>query len=143
MEYILLLIIGVCSGIIGALVGLGGGAILVPATLFIGLTLGMMPEITPQKVVGLSVIMMIATGLASTLSYMKSKTVDYKSGFIFFLGSVPGTILGAYINKGIDLPSFNLYFGILLIILAIILLIRDHVKPVQWFIKHGQTTYFL
>ncbi len=137
MEYILLLIIGVCSGIIGALVGLGGGAILVPATLFIGLTLGMMPEITPQKVVGLSVIMMIATGLASTLSYMKSKTVDYKSGFIFFLGSVPGTILGAYINKGIDLPSFNLYFGILLIILAIILLIRDHVKPVQWFIKHG------
>ncbi len=142
MEYILLLIIGVCSGIIGALVGLGGGAILVPATLFIGLTLGMMPEITPQKVVGLSVIMMIATGLASTLSYMKSKTVDYKSGFIFFLGSVPGTILGAYINKGIDLPSFNLYFGILLIILAIILLIRDHVKPVQWFIKHGQKHTF-
>lgn len=137
MEFILLVIIALCSGIIGALVGLGGGAILVPATLFIGLNLGMIPDLTPQKVVGLSVIMMIFTGLASTISYMKSKTVDYKSGFIFFAGSVPGTILGAWINKGLDLPSFNLYFGILLIILSIILLVRDKIKPVQWFVKNG------
>lgn len=142
MEYVLLAVIGLCSGVIGALVGLGGGAILVPATLFVGLTLGMIPDITPQKVVGLSVVMMIATGLASTLSYMKSKTVDYKSGFIFFIGNIPGTILGAYVNKGIDLPSFNLYFGILLIILAIILLIRDYLKPVQWFVKHGKKQTF-
>ena len=143
MEYILLAIIGLCSGVIGALIGLGGGVILVPATLFIGLTLGMIPDLTPQKVVGLSVVMMIATGLASTLSYMKSKTVDYKSGLIFFIGSGPGTILGAYINKGIDLPSFNLYFGILLIILAIILLIRDHIKPLQWFVNHGEKQTFI
>ena len=79
--------------------------------------------------------MMIFTGLASTLSYMKSKTVDYKSGFIFFIGSIPGTILGAWVNKGLDLPSFNLYFGILLIILSIILLVRDKLKPVKWFVK--------
>ena len=47
---------------------------------------------------------MIATGLVSMRPYMKSKTVDLSSGIIFFLGSAPGTILGAYINKGIDLP---------------------------------------
>lgn len=137
MVFILLVIIALCSGIIGALVGLGGGAILVPATLFIGLTLGMIPDMTPQKVVGLSVIMMIFTGLASTLSYMKSKTVDYKSGFIFFIGSIPGTILGAWVNKGLDLPSFNLYFGIFLIVISMILLVRDKLKPVGWFLKNG------
>ena len=97
----------------------------------------MIPDITPQKVVGLSVVMMIFTGLASTLSFMKSKTVDYKSGFIFFIGSIPGTMLGAWVNKGLDLPSFNLYFGILLIILATILLVRDRLKPVKWFVKNG------
>lgn len=137
MVFILLVIIALCSGVIGALVGLGGGAILVPATLFIGLTLGMIPDMTPQKVVGLSVIMMIFTGLASTLSYMKSKTVDYKSGFIFFIGSIPGTILGAWVNKGLDLPSFNLYFGIFLIVISMILLVRDKLKPVGWFLKNG------
>jgi uncharacterized membrane protein YfcA len=142
MEFILLVVIALLAGLIGSLVGLGGGVVLVPATLYIGFNLGMIPDITPQKVVGLSVVMMIFTGLASTLSYMKSKTVDYKSGFIFFIGSIPGTILGAWVNKGLDLPSFNLYFGILLIILSIILLVRDKLKPVKWFVKNGMQQEF-
>ncbi|MFJ8088439.1 sulfite exporter TauE/SafE family protein [Lysinibacillus sp. NPDC095746] len=142
MEFFVLAIIALLSGIIGSLVGLGGGIILVPATLYVGLNLGMIPDITPQKVVGLSVVMMIFTGLASTLSYMKSKTVDYKSGWIFFIGSIPGTMLGAWVNKGLDVPSFNLYFGILLIILATILLVRDRLKPVEWFVKNGMQQEF-
>ncbi|MBK3496156.1 sulfite exporter TauE/SafE family protein [Viridibacillus sp. YIM B01967] len=142
MEYILIAIIGLFSGAVGALVGLGGGVILVPATLFVGLSLGFIPDLTPQKVVGLSVVMMIFTGLASTLSYMKTKTVDYKSGAIFFAGSIPGTILGAWVNRGLDLPSFNLYFGILLIILATILIVRDKLKPVKWFVEHGTKRTF-
>jgi uncharacterized membrane protein YfcA len=92
MEYILLALVGLFSGIVGALVGLGGGVILVPATLYLGGSIGLIPGITPQNVVGLSVVMMIFTGLASTLTYMKAKTVDYRSGLIFFVGSIPGTI---------------------------------------------------
>ncbi|WP_431027686.1 sulfite exporter TauE/SafE family protein [Lysinibacillus sp. LZ02] len=137
MEFLLLFVIATVSGVIGALVGLGGGVILVPATLFVGMNLGLIPNITPQTVVGLSVIMMIFIGMASTMSYMKSGTVDFKTGFIFFAGSIPGTILGAWVNKGLDLPSFNLYFGILLIIIATILIFRDKLKPVKWFVEHG------
>lgn len=143
MVYVLLLIIGICSGIVGALVGLGGGVVLVPATLFIGVTLGMIPDLTPQLVVGLSAVMMIFTGLSSTLSYMNAKIVDYRSGFIFFIGSIPGTIVGANVNKGLDLPSFNIYFGIFLIVLSIILLVRDKLKPIEWFVKRGTQRQFI
>ena len=108
MVYLILAALSSFSGVVGALVGLGGGVILVPATIFIGIDLGLIDGITPQTVVGLSVIMMIFTGLGSTLSFMKMKTVDFKSGFIFFIGSAPGTIIGAFINKRLDLPSFNL-----------------------------------
>ncbi|MCG7336034.1 sulfite exporter TauE/SafE family protein [Sporosarcina sp. ACRSM] len=142
MEFVILAVIGLAAGIVGALVGLGGGIILVPATLFFGINLGMIGGITPQSVVGLSVVMMIFTGLSSTLAYMKTKTIDYRSGFIFFAGSVPGTILGAYVNKGLDLPSFNLYFGILLIILSTLLLVRKYLKPVSWFVNHGKQRSF-
>lgn len=142
MEWILLVAAGLFSGIVGALVGLGGGVILVPAVLFFGTTLGMVSNITPQSVVGLSVVMMIFTGLSSTLSYMKTKTVDFRSGFIFFIGSIPGTILGAWVNKGLDLPSFNLYFGILLIILSTLLLVRNRLKPVRWFVENGKKRTF-
>ncbi|HWK23536.1 MAG TPA: sulfite exporter TauE/SafE family protein [Ureibacillus sp.] len=142
MEYLLLAIIALASGILGSLVGLGGGVILIPSTLFIGINLGYFPEITPQRVVGLSVIMMIFIGLSSTLSYMKTKQVDFKSGLIFFIGSIPGTMLGAWLNRGLDLPSFNLYFGIFLVLLSILLFVRDKLKPIQWFVKHGKKTKF-
>lgn len=142
MSFFVLAIIAFTAGVVGALVGLGGGVILVPATLFVGVNLGLIDGITPQSVVGLSVIMMIFTGLGSTLTNMKSKTVDFQSGFIFFIGSIPGTLLGAFVNKGLNLPSFNLYFGILLIILATLLLVRDYLKPVTWFVNHGKPRLF-
>ncbi|RHW36799.1 sulfite exporter TauE/SafE family protein [Lysinibacillus yapensis] len=142
MEYLLLALIAAAAGIVGSLVGLGGGVVLIPATLFIGVNLGMFPEITPQTVVGLSVVMMIFTGLSSTLSYMKNKQVDFKSGFIFFIGSIPGTILGAWLNKFLNLPSFNLYFGLFLVFISILLVVRDKLKPIHWFVNHGTKREF-
>ncbi|AIY04910.1 hypothetical protein Plano_0945 [Planococcus sp. PAMC 21323] len=143
MVFIVMAVVGVLSGILGALIGLGGGVILVPALLFMGTSFAFFPELSPQKIVGLSVIMMIFTGLSSTLAYMKVRTVDYKSGFIFFAGSAPGTIVGAFINKNLDLPSFNLYFGILLVFLSILLLLRDRLKAVRWFVDNGRKTTFI
>lgn len=143
MDMIIFFIIAVCSGIVGALVGLGGGIIFVPVTLFLVSSFDFLPELTPQKVVGLSVLMMIFTGLSSTISYNKAKLIDYKSGLIFFIGSVPGTILGAYLNKGLDLPSFNLYFGILMIFLSALLMVRDRLKSIQWFVNHGTKRTFV
>lgn len=142
MEFVLIAIVGLLAGIVGALIGLGGGVILVPAMLFLGTSLTFFPELSPQKIVGLSVIMMIFTGLSSTLSYIKVKTVDYRSGIIFFIGSAPGTIVGAFVNKGLDLPSFNLYFGILLVFLSILLLVRDKLKAVHWFVENGKNYTF-
>ncbi len=142
MEFVLLAMVGLLSGIVGALIGLGGGVILVPAMLFLGATVAFFPELSPQQIVGLSVIMMIFTGLSSTLSYMKVKTVDYRSALIFFAGSAPGTIVGAFVNKGLDLPSFNLYFGILLVFLSILLLVRNKLKAVHWFVENGKKNTF-
>ena len=136
MEYAFLTLIGVLSGITGALIGLGGGVILVPALL------AFYPELSPQRVVGLSVIAMIFTGLSSVLSYLKVKTVDYRSGFIFFAGSAPGTVIGAFVNQGLDSAAFNLYFGILLVGLSALLLLRGRLKPVEWFISHGRERIF-
>lgn len=143
MEFIILFFVAILAGVVGALVGLGGGAILIPITLILASATTLLPDITAQTVVGLSAVMMIFTGLSSTISYGKTKQVDYKSGLIFFVGSVPGTILGAWVNKGLDLPSFNLYFGILLIVLGTILIIRDRLKPVKWFMANGTKREFI
>ena len=142
MEFVLMALVGLLAGIVGALIGLGGGVILVPALLFLGTSYAFFPELSPQKIVGLSVVMMIFTGLSSTLAYMKVKTVDYRSAFVFFLGSAPGTIVGAFINKSMDVPSFNLYFGLLMVFLSVLLMVRNKLPAVRWFVEHGKTYSF-
>ncbi|GKV69971.1 UPF0721 transmembrane protein [Sporosarcina sp. NCCP-2716] len=142
MEYVLLIAIGMLSGVVGSLVGLGGGTIFVPVTLLVGIDLGWIPHVTPQTVVGMSVIMMVFNGLSSTMYHLKAKTVDYRSGLIFFAGSIPGTIIGAFFNRGLDLSSFNIYFGLLLIFLAALLLVNKYLKPIRWFVDHGKQITF-
>ncbi|KUP05281.1 membrane protein [Bacillus coahuilensis m2-6] len=129
MEWIVLVFIGLFAGALGALAGLGGGVIIVPALLFFGGMSFFTGEMTPQIAVGTSLVIMIFTGLSSTLSYLKRGTVDYKSGLLFFAGSGPGGIVGAWINKGLDMDSFTLYFGFFMIFISIILMVRNKLKP--------------
>jgi uncharacterized protein len=131
MEWIILIIIGLIASSIGSLIGLGGGIIIVPALLYIGTYTNLLGDIPPQIAVGTTSLILIVTGLSSTLAYMKHKTVDYKSGFIFFAGSAPGAIIGAWVNKLLDVHSFNLYFGIFMIVVGILLIVKNKLKPLK------------
>lgn len=132
MEWVVLVLIGLTAGALGALAGLGGGIIIVPALLYFGMSTSLLGEISPQVAVGTSLVIMIFTGLSSTLAYMKHKTIDYKSGLIFFLGSGPGGIVGAWVNKALDMQSFNIYFGIFMILMSILLMVNSKLKPLSF-----------
>lgn len=129
MTWVVLFIIGLCAGVLGSVVGLGGGVILVPAMLFFGTYTSLLTEVSPQLAVGTSLLVIIFTGLASSLSYMKQGTVDYRSALLFFAGSGPGGILGAFINRYLNVDQFELYFGMLMIFLAVVLMFKDKLKP--------------
>ncbi|TFD95903.1 sulfite exporter TauE/SafE family protein [Jeotgalibacillus sp. R-1-5s-1] len=133
MELILLAFIGLVAGAVGSLIGLGGGVIVVPALLFFGSSLMWIDGITPQTAVGISLVVMIFTGLSSTLAYLKTKTVDVKSGLLFFAGSGPGAVVGSWVNQYLTLGNFHLAFGLFMIFLSFILLIRNRIKPIEKF----------
>lgn len=122
MEYGLLLLVGFLAGTIGSLVGLGGGVIIVPSLLFLGAA-HVLPAVSPQVAVGTSLVVIIFNGLSSTLSYMKDKMVDYRSGLLFFVGSGPGAMLGAWVNQALSLAHFSLYFGLFLISVSFLLML--------------------
>lgn len=129
MVWLVLVGIGLLAGAIGALVGLGGGIIIVPSLLYLGTSTNIIDELTPQVAVGVSTVIMIFTGLSSTLSYLKHKVVDYKAGLIFFIGSAPYGIIGANVNKNLNAEAFSLYFGIFMVFMAIVLLVKNRLKP--------------
>lgn len=130
MEWVVLFIVGVLSGVIGGLVGLGGGIITVPSLIFISTYTALIGHISPQIAVGTSSLVVIATGLSSTVTYIKLKKVDYLSGLLFFIGSAPGSIVGAMTNKYLNAEEFNLYFGIFIIFISFVLMIRGKLKPI-------------
>lgn len=130
------MIVGVVAGTIGSLVGLGGGIVVVPMMLSLGAYISAFDNVSPQVAVGTSLLVVIFTGLSSTLTYMKYKKVDYKSGLIFFIGSGPGGIIGAYVNKLFNTTSFSIWFGLFMILVSIILMLKDKLPQIKQ--KPGQ-----
>ncbi|MDQ0484329.1 putative membrane protein YfcA [Alkalihalobacillus hemicentroti] len=137
ITWSLLVLIGLAAGTIGSLVGLGGGIIIVPVLLIIDQYTNWLPPLSPQLIVGSSIVVLVAIGLSSTLAYMKKKSVDYKSGALFFLGSGPGAILGAWLNKFIEVDYFSIYFGLFMVLVSILLMIRNRLRPMK---LNGQFT---
>lgn len=131
MEWVLLVIIGLAAGTLGSLMGLGGGIIVVPSLMLLSSYMAILKGVTPQVAVGTSLLIMIFTGLSSTLTYMKQKKIDYKSGFIFLIGSIPGALFGVYLNKGIEVKPFLIYFGLFIIFVSFLLMVRKRLKPIQ------------
>ena len=105
----LLVLIGGLSAIIGSIVGIGGGIIIVPTMVYLGVEHGLLHNITTQVAIGTSSVILIVTGLCS--------------------------LLGSFISRYLTFESFNLYFGIFLIFVAILLMVRNKIKPFKIFDK--------
>lgn len=150
LEFLISLLIGLTTAFIGSILGLGGGIILVPTLIFVASISDAFAWATPQTIVGISLVVIIFTGLASTLSYLKVKRVDYKTGFLFLLGSIPGGVLGSWLNQFINADRFQLYFGLLIIGIAIILFLKKDVpkemdltaKNVRTFELNGEMFHY-
>lgn len=136
MEYIVLLVIGLLAGTIGSLVGLGGGIVIVPALLFLGAT-GFLNEATPQIAAGTSLLVIIFTGLSSSIAYYKQKKVDIKTGLILFIGGGPGGIVGAWVNKQLNADHFSMWFGLFMIFISFVLIFKDKIPPLKRKGKRG------
>lgn len=133
-EWILFVLIGLFSGTIGSLVGLGGGVIAVPSLLLVAALFPELRHLTPQVVVGTSLIMIVLTALSSTLSYARQRRVDYRSGLFFFMASGPGAVTGAYLSRFFEPESFYIAFGIFIIFVSILLAAGENAKErsIKW-----------
>ncbi|AFC27873.1 hypothetical protein PM3016_930 [Paenibacillus mucilaginosus 3016] len=132
--------VGLLSATFGSLVGLGGGIIIVPALVYLG-PYFVGESISVATAVGTSLAVLIFTALSSTLTFVKQKRVDFKSGWLYFLTCGPGAMLGSYVTQFVDASSFQLSFGIFMLLMAILLILRDAMKPIniQWSIKRTYT----
>jgi uncharacterized membrane protein YfcA len=58
------------------------------------------------------------------------KRIDYRSGMVFAIASIPGAVLGALSTAYVPRQAFDLIFGILMIVAAVVLWLTAGEKPV-------------
>lgn len=92
LEIMFLFVMVVCAGILASLVGIGGGVIFVPLfNLFLGLPI--------EDAIGTSMCTIIFTSLSGSIYYAKEKRVDYKTGLLMEITTIPGAIIGATVTE--------------------------------------------
>lgn len=114
-EYIWLFPLGLLIGAFGTLIGAGGGFILVPILLLI------YPRENTELITSISLAVVFFNALSGSWAYSRMKRVDYKSGIIFSLATIPGAILGAASTAYLPRRIFDIFFGIMMLIAGIFL----------------------
>ncbi len=117
-QFLWLLPLGFMVGTFGTLIGAGGGFILVPVLLLL------YPDKSPDTITSISLAVVFFNALSGSIAYARMKRVDYKSGIIFAVATIPGSILGAYTTALIPRNIFNGVFGMLLIAGSLFLLLK-------------------
>jgi len=82
-----LLVIGLVAGFTGALLGLGGGVIVVPSLILAGFSV--------KSAVMLSIFVTISTWSMASEKYLRSDLVDFRVAFLLGLGTSLGALLGS------------------------------------------------
>ena len=105
------LLLGVTTGILTMLMGIGGGFVLVPAMLYI---LGMSANV----VVGTSLFQILFVTMVTTMTHaLTTKAVDIVLAVLLLIGSVSGAQIGAQLAQ--KFPADRLRLALAVVVLAV------------------------
>src|ERR1700727_3877504 len=90
MVTVLLVVLGFCAGLLGALTGIGGGVLLTP---ILALHFG----IPIRQAIGTSLIAVITTSAASSSVHLQRHTTDIRLGMTLELATALGAAVTAYL----------------------------------------------
>jgi uncharacterized membrane protein YfcA len=108
----LLLVGGVATGLMAGLLGIGGGAIIVPVLYYLFGFLDVPPEIRMHLCVGTSLAIIIPTSIRSFRSHYRRGAVDTKTLRLWAVPLVLGVVTGALVAAVASSVVLELVFGL-------------------------------
>ena len=123
-EFLELIGVGLLAGTWGSLIGAGGGFIMVPILLLIDNTL------SAAVVTAVSLVAVFTNGVSGAAAYARQRRIDYRTGILFLAATLPGGVAGALVVNHIQKGSFQLIFGVLLILVSLYVFARPR-RPTQ------------
>jgi uncharacterized protein len=102
------LLMSVLAGLLGALTGLGGGVVIVPA-------LALLFHIDIRYAIGASLVSVIATSSGAAVSYVREGFSNVRIGMFLEMATTVGALVGAYLTARISTRAIGITFGITLL----------------------------
>jgi uncharacterized membrane protein YfcA len=119
--------LGVAIGLLGALLGIGGGFIMVPALIYL-------LRVPTNVVIGTSLVQIVGTmAVATVLHAVGSQSVDVVLAVILMVGGVIGAQFGARVGQNIRGDQLRALLALLVLAVAVRFLIGLVVPPDERF----------
>ncbi len=112
-----LIVLGVITGILAGLLGVGGGIIVVPVLMIV---FGVSDLIAK----GTSLLMMIPTAVSGTIGTIRRRNVDLVAAALIGGAACTTTALGAWIATIVDPLTGNMLFAAFLVVIAVQMSLR-------------------
>ena len=109
---IALVVVGIGTGILAGLIGVGGGVIVVPVLMLAFGTSDLVAK-------GTSLLMMIPTAISGTIGNLRNHNVDLTAAAVVGVSACATTALGAWLATLIDPLVGNMLFAAYLVVIAV------------------------
>ncbi|MFK4834918.1 sulfite exporter TauE/SafE family protein [Microbacterium sp. ZW T2_14] len=117
LSGVALVVLGVVTGILSGLIGVGGGIIVVPALMVLFGTSDLVAK-------GTSLLMMIPTAVSGTIGNVRRRNVDLVAAAIVGVAACTTTALGAWAAVLLDPFVANVLFAAYLLVIAVQMALR-------------------
>jgi uncharacterized membrane protein YfcA len=101
------LVISILAGLLGSLTGLGGGSIMIPILVGLGVPV--------KYAIAASMVTIIATSSGSAASYVRERITNVKAAFYLEMFTITGAIIGATITAFIEPRLLYFFFAAFLL----------------------------
>lgn len=113
-SLIALALVGVCAGLVGALVGIGGGLVIVPVLLY-GFSF------PPHASVAASLVSVVATSTSASTVYVKSGLANMRLGMSLEVATTLGGLTGGLLAAQLSGTTLSAVFGVVMGITAVLM----------------------
>ncbi len=113
-----LFLISILAGFVGAMSGMGGGIILIPALTLLGVDI--------KHAIAVSILSVIATSSGSASAYVRDHITNLKVGMFLEMFTIVGALAGARITLAASPRPLYIIFGLVLLGSWIALLVAGH-----------------
>ncbi|OGT47647.1 MAG: permease [Gammaproteobacteria bacterium RIFCSPHIGHO2_12_FULL_41_20] len=120
----LLFLVSILAGLLGALTGLGGGVVIIPA-------LVLFFDINIRYAMGAALISVIATSSGAAVAYLREGYTNLRIGMFLETGAVVGAFIGAVLVAFVSTRFIAIVFAVILFLSAYLTVRRKHAQQTQ------------